>query len=193
MREHHAFGCARGAGSKTHKCRVLDSRRERLLRIFQARKTQTIRAGFFQCDGFAGIGCADAFVEYRAQRRLGDHVIQFIHFHLVMNRHDHRTAAERRERANDKRASVARSHADALAGLHAKPVELAAQRLDLAPERLVIQRAAGINDGGAVGPIPRGGGKRFKNIHWKNLPQRRGDAEKKLSHLFANECNSVIQ
>ena len=70
-----------------------------------------------------------------------------------MNRHDDRAAAERRQRADDERAAIARPHADALAGLHAEPVELAAQRLDFAPERLVIQLAAAVNDGRAAWPL----------------------------------------
>ena len=82
-----------------------------------------------------------------------------------MDGHDDRAAAERRQRADDKRASVARPHADALSRAHAQPVELDPQRLDFAPERLVIQRAAGINDGDAVGPLAGGSGQRFKNIH----------------------------
>ena len=96
---------------------------------------------------------------------LRQHVRQFIRLHLVMNGHDDRAAAQRRQRADDERASVARPHADALSFAHAQPVKLDAQRLDFAPERLVIQRAAGINDGGAVGPLAGGLGKRVKNVH----------------------------
>ena len=86
-----------------------------------------------------------------------------------MNRHDHRAAAERRQRADDKCAAVARPHADALSRFHAEPVELAAQRLDFAPERLVIQRAAGINDGGAFRPLAGGTGECVKNVHARRL------------------------
>ena len=55
MREHDAFRRAGGAGSETHKRRVRDARRERRLGIFQPRETQTICAGIFQRDGFAGM------------------------------------------------------------------------------------------------------------------------------------------
>ena len=126
MCQHDTFRRARGAGSETHKRRVRDVRRERRPGIFEARKSQTIGAGILQRDRFAGIRRADAFIENRAQRRLRDHVVQFIQLHLVMNRHDHRAAAERRQRADDERAAVARPHADTLAGFHAELIELRA-------------------------------------------------------------------
>ena len=44
-----------------------------------------------------------------------------------MNRHDDRAASQRRQRADDERAAVAGTHADALTRPHAQPVELAAQ------------------------------------------------------------------
>src|ERR1035437_4060432 len=83
-----------------------------------------------------------------------------------MNGHDHRAATERRQRADDERASVARPHADTLSFAHAEPVKLDAQRFDFAPERLVVQRAAGINDGGAIRPLTGGLGKRVENVHF---------------------------
>ena len=79
-----------------------------------------------------------------------------IRLHLVVNGHDHRAASERRKRADDKRAPVARPHANALARFHAEPVKLPAQRLDFAPERPVVHRAAGINDGSAGWPLAGG-------------------------------------
>ena len=82
-----------------------------------------------------------------------------------MDGHDDRAASQRRQRADDERAPVARPHAHALPFAHAQPVKLGPQRFDFAPEGTVIQRTAGINDGNAVGPLPGGTGKRFKNIH----------------------------
>ena len=107
-----------------------------------------------------------------------------------MNRHDHRTAAERRQRADDECASVARPHADALAFAHAETVELDAQRLDLAPKRLVIQRAAGINDGSAGGPLAGGTGEGFKNIHARRLNFRlaRSKARLRCKQIFQPNC-----
>ena len=128
-------------------------------------KRRPLPPGFSSGDGLAGLGRAAAVVENRAQGRAGQHVRQFVRLHLVMDGHDHRAAAQRRQRADDEGAPVARPHAHALPCAHAQPVKLDPQRLDFAPERLVIQRAAGINDGDAVGPLPGGLGKRFENVH----------------------------
>ena len=165
MRQHHALGLAGGSRSEPHKRGVLDSRRELLLRAVQPRETQTVAAGIFQTDGLAGLGRVAAIVKNHTQGRARQHVRQFRRLHLVMDGHDDRAATQRRQRADDKCASVARPHADTLSFAHAQPVELNPQCFDFAPERPVIQRTAGINDGDMVGPLPGGTGKRFKNIH----------------------------
>src|SRR5450631_444428 len=87
----------------------------------------------------------------------------------MMNRHDHCAAAERGQRADDERATIARTHADALAIGHSELVELCAQGFHFMPERLVIQCATGVNDGSAFGPLAGRSGEGFKNIHARRL------------------------
>ena len=165
MCQHHALGLAGRSRSEPHERGVLDSRRERRLRGIQPRETQTVAARIFQRDGPAGLGRTAAVVQNYTQGRARQHVRQFGRLHLVMDGHDHRAASQRRQRADDKSASVARPHAHALSFAHAQPVKLDPQRFDFAPERPVIQRTAGINDGHAVRPLPGGVRKGFKNVH----------------------------
>ena len=87
-----------------------------------------------------------------------------------MNGHDDRAATHRRQAADDERASVAAAHAHPLSAAHAQPFELGPEGFDFAPERLVIQRAGGINDRRLVGPLARGLGKGFVNVHFDLNP-----------------------
>ncbi len=82
-----------------------------------------------------------------------------------MNGHDDRAAAQGGQAADDERASVATAHAHALAAAHAQPFKLDAEGFNFAPERLVIQRTGGINDRRLAGPLARGLGKGFVNVH----------------------------
>ena len=75
----------------------------------------------------------------------------------------HPSAASARD---DERAPIARAHAHALARPHVQPRELEPQGLDLAPERLVIQRPGGINDRRPLRPLPGGLSKGIENVHW---------------------------
>ena len=135
------------------------------MRSVQPREAQTIPARIFQRDGLAGLGRTGAIVQNRTQRRPSQHVRQFRRLHLMVNGHDDRAAAQRRQRADDKRASIARPHTDALPFTHTQPVKLDLQSFDFPPERLVIQRPAGINNGSAVRPLTGGVRKRVENVH----------------------------
>ncbi len=96
----------------------------------------------------------------------------------MMDRHDDRAAPQRRQRADDERAAVAGAHANALSPAYAQPVELEAQRLDFAPEGLIIQWPGGVNDGGAIRPLAGGTGQRFKNVHARRLSFNRKRGKK---------------
>src|SRR5208282_55179 len=76
----------------------------------------------------------------------------------------------RRQAADDERASIAAAHTHPLSAAHAQPFELGPEGFDFAPERLVIQRAGGINDRRLVGPLARGLGKGFVNVHFNLHP-----------------------
>src|ERR1039458_6719614 len=83
----------------------------------------------------------------------------------MVDGHDDGTASQRGQGADDEGASVAALHPHALAIAHAELGELAAHRFDLAPERLVIHRAGGIDDGYAVRPLASGVGEGVVNVH----------------------------
>src|SRR5512136_1307471 len=83
----------------------------------------------------------------------------------MVHGHHRGPAPQGRERAGHERASVPRAHADSFAWLEAQPLEFFPQRLDLFPERTVIQRAGAIDNGRSVRPLAPGIKERVENIH----------------------------
>ena len=165
MRQNHALGRAGRAGSEPQEGGAFDPWRQRRRRYGQPRKPQGCAVRQFQIAALAGRRGGAAVVENRAQRRARQHLRHFVRFEQVMDGHDDRAAAQGGQAADDERASVAAAHAHALSAAHAQPFELDPEGFDFAPERLVIQRAGGINDRDLFGPLARGLEKGFVNVH----------------------------